>query len=337
MYVGSGREPIVERRQRRTGCVGDRLERRLRRQPDQLRLGRPDAVLGGEIAHGVPDQPERGDREVEQVHRDLGTERMASLGLADLEPVRLELRQPAAGFADAAGDPLGEVDVVGVEVDVVGDEERARTDRYGTGGWMESCRPEVRLAAALTDLVLEPLVLTAPNVGQALAVGPPSGASVEVDRQVEARRDPLPEGAREVDDLVHGRRPERDERDDVDRADARMLTLVGVHVDLVDRRGDEPLEGVADRVVLAGHREHRPVVARVARAVEQGDLGDGRDRVGKPVDDVEPAPLGDVRDRLDEHPLMLLGAARRRWPTAQPSSSIGTWTPRSRATSIARS
>ena len=336
MYVGSGGKPFVDAANG-LGMCGDRLERRLRRQPDQLRLRRPDAVLRGELAHDVPDQPQGGDLEVEEVHRDLGTGRMASFGLVDLEAVRLELRQSPAGFADPPCDPLGEIDVVGVEIDVVGDEERARADRHSPGGWVESCRAEVRLAAALTDLLLEPLVLTAPNVGQALAVGASSGASVEVDGQVEARRDPLPEASGEVDHLVHGRRPERDEGDDVDRADARMLTLVGVHVDLVDRRCKEPLERLADRGVLAGHREDRAVVAGVARAVEEGDLGDGRDRIGKPVDDVDPAALGDVRDRLDEHPLMLLGAARRRWPTAQRSSSIGTWTPRSRATSIARS
>ena len=72
------------------------------------------AVLGGEIGDRVPGEPKRRRGEVEQVHRHLGPERVAAFGLADLEPVRLELRQPAAGLADAARDAPGEVDVIGI-------------------------------------------------------------------------------------------------------------------------------------------------------------------------------------------------------------------------------
>ena len=115
-----------------------------------------------------------------------------------------------------------------------------------------------------------------------------------------------------------------------------MLAGVGVHVDLVDRGRDQALQGVHDRPVLAGHREDRAVVARVARPVEEVDAVAGRDRLGQPVDDVEPAALGDVRDGFDQHATML--ALRRTANDGQSSvASIGTWMPRSRATSIARS
>ncbi len=113
---------------------------------------------------------------------------MTTLGLTDLEPVRLQLRQPAARLADAAGDPLREVDVIGIEVDVVGDQERASTDRYGACGRMHPMRSEVRLAAVLLDLDLEALVLPPADVGEALAVGPQGGSRVEVHRQAEAGR-----------------------------------------------------------------------------------------------------------------------------------------------------
>ena len=59
----------------------------------------------------VPDQPQRRDREVEQVHRHLRAERLAALGLADLEAVGLDARQAAARLADAPGDALGQLDV----------------------------------------------------------------------------------------------------------------------------------------------------------------------------------------------------------------------------------
>ena len=87
-----------------------------------------------------------------------------------------------------------------------------------------------------------------------------------------------------------------------------MLALVGVHVDLVDRSGDEPLQRIGDRPVLTGHREDRPVVAGVARPVEQRDAGRRADGLGEPVHDVKATSLGHVRNRLDQHGLMLLGA-----------------------------
>jgi hypothetical protein len=88
--------------------------------------------------------------------------------------------------------------------------------------------------------------------------------------------------------------------------------------------------------VLTGQGEHGSVVTGIAGAVEERHAGDRRDRLGQPVDDVETTPLRYVRDRLDQHVLMLpsrgcLGVAD------QASSSMGTRTPRSLATSIARS
>ena len=72
---------------RRVDTVGDRQEGGQRRQADQLRLGEQHAVLGRDVAHGLPDQPQRGDREVEDVHRDLGATQFL-----DPEAVGLDLR-----------------------------------------------------------------------------------------------------------------------------------------------------------------------------------------------------------------------------------------------------
>ena len=121
---------------RGTGVVGDVEQRGQRREPDQLRLGEADAVLGRELADRLPRLPHRRRPEVEQVHRDLGADRVAALRLLDAEPVGLDARQPAAGLADAARDPLGQLHVVALEVDVPGDEERPGADGH---------RPEPRV------------------------------------------------------------------------------------------------------------------------------------------------------------------------------------------------
>ena len=136
-----------------------------------------------------------------------------------------------------------------------------------------------------------------------------AASGVEVDRQVEALRDPLAEAARQLDALVHRRVAERHERDHVDRADARVLALVLLHVDLVDGRPDEPLQRVADRAGRSGEGEHRAVVARIARPVEEVDAGDAGDGRASQLDDLESAALGDVRDGLDE----AIGQVGRRW------------------------
>src|SRR5690349_1907966 len=129
-----------------------------------------DPVLRGELTDRVPNEPERRDGEVEQVHRDLRAQRMAALGLADLETIRLQLWQPAARFSDAASDALREIDIVRVEVDVVGDQERASADRNRAGRRMHPPRPEVGLATVLLDLDLEALVLPAADIGEPFAV-----------------------------------------------------------------------------------------------------------------------------------------------------------------------
>ena len=240
--------------------------------------------------------------EVEEVHRDLGPgfERIAALRLRDREPVGLDLGQPAAGLPDPAGDPLRELDVVGVEVDVPGDEERPGADGDRPGRRMHPGRPEVRLAAVLGDLGLQALVLAATDVGELHPIGPPRRPGVEVDRQVEALGDAGAEAPGELDRLVHRRVPERDERDDVDRADPGVLARVLVHVDVADGGRDERLEGGRDRARRTRDREDGAVVAGVARPVEEVDAGHRRHRAREPVDDVEPTPFGDVRDRFDQ-------------------------------------
>ena len=182
---------------------------------------------------------------------------------------------------------------------------------------------------------------------------------VQVDGQLEPLRDPLPERPGQVDAGVDRGVAERDERDDIDRPDARVLALVDVHVDVVDGGLDEPLEGVRDRPVLAGHREHGAVVAGVARPVEQGHAADRADRLGHPVDDIEAAAFGDVGNRIrrarpdasdparpaDGRPCTtgrfravthLHARARRRASCATPTSS-GCGRPRRSASSARRS
>ena len=104
-------EPQVARRRREatldrvlgrsTRTVRDGQERRQRRQADQLRFGEVDPILGGHVAHGLPDEPERRDLEVEQIHRHL-----RATQLLDPEPVGLDpwaARRRTRGHAGRSG------------------------------------------------------------------------------------------------------------------------------------------------------------------------------------------------------------------------------------------
>ena len=282
--------------------VGDGQEGVERREPDQLGLRELHAVLGGDLADRLPHHPQGRDFEVEDVHRDLGPAELLDPEAVGLD--RRRARRPIRGRV--ARSRLARSTSVGREVDVVGDEERAGADGDGAGRGVHPGRAEVRLTAVLVDLGLQALVLPAADVGELDPVRPVRRVRVEEHRQIEPRRRACCPNARAratQSSIVVV--TERHERDDVHRPDPRVLPGVRVHVDLVDRRGHEPLERLADGVVLAGEREDGPVVARVARPVEQVDARDGRDRVGETVDDVEPTTLGDVRDGFDEHPSML--------------------------------
>ena len=142
-----------------------------RRQADELRLAQLDALVGGQVADRLPEQPERRDRVVEQVHRDL-----RPLDVVQVEPQRLDPRQSAGSLADAVGDALGEVDVARLEVDVEGDQERSSADGHGAGGGMHAGRAEVGLTPEMRDIRLEALVLWLADVSQDDPLGPACAA-----------------------------------------------------------------------------------------------------------------------------------------------------------------
>ena len=107
----------------RAGMVRDGEERGQRRQPDQLRLGQLHAILGGEFADRLPDGHRRrglkSSRFIETCARRSSTIQ---------KPLAWTCGRPPPDSRDPAGDPLGEVHVLGLEVDVVGDQEGPRPD-----------------------------------------------------------------------------------------------------------------------------------------------------------------------------------------------------------------
>src|SRR5439155_27029025 len=109
--------------------------------------------------------------------------------LLDPEATGLDPRQAAAGLADPTRDPLRELHVARLEIDVVGDQERPSPDRDRARRGMQAPRSEVRLSSGLADRLLQPLVLSASDVGELDPVGPGGSLRVQVDRQLVALGD----------------------------------------------------------------------------------------------------------------------------------------------------
>src|SRR5215216_4764567 len=66
---GRGEPLLVRISGRRARTVRDVEQGGERGEPDELRFGQVDAVLGRDLRDRFPHQPDRGDREVEEVHR----------------------------------------------------------------------------------------------------------------------------------------------------------------------------------------------------------------------------------------------------------------------------
>ena len=85
-----------------------------RREPDELRGLNRCLVFERRCPHGFESYWHRGLLQVRQVHRDLRP-------AANLQPERLDARQPAIALLHLPGDGSGHLAVVGVEVGVEGD------------------------------------------------------------------------------------------------------------------------------------------------------------------------------------------------------------------------
>ena len=114
-----------------------------RREPDQLGLVQMNAILGGLGPDGSP-RPARpawsGSRAGSSTPAPGRVPRSRS-------PLAWTRGRPPLDFADPPRDPLGELHVPALEVDVVGDQERPGADGHRTGAGVERGRARSRAPA----------------------------------------------------------------------------------------------------------------------------------------------------------------------------------------------
>ena len=184
----------------------------------------------------------------------------------ETKPERAHSREAAVALAHGLRYLPCRLEVVAREVDVEGDQRRPCADEDAARPLVERRRPEVRADLAGVDAALQLGRSSTPEEGR-----PParSKVGVEEDRQ----RQLLPHSPRELErrgaSTLGIGLPDRDERDDVGGADARVGAFVSTQVDplpsALDAReqcGDELLFAPDDRV-------HAAVVVCIRMDVEQ--------------------------------------------------------------------
>ena len=83
-------------------------------------------------------------------------------------------------------------------------------------------------------------------------------------------------------------------------AETRMLAAVGAQIDVGGGALEQRQHGAFDTVGVAEQREHRAVVRRIRRMVEQADTRYRADRRGHRRDDLGTPSLADVGNALDD-------------------------------------
>ena len=160
----------------------DRLpQRRRRHQPDNLALEHAHAVALGLALHQLEDPEDRRLLVVGEVHRYLD-----DAAILERDAHRLHVAQPAAAHPDRRRDLLCDIQPIGREVDVVGDQRHARADHRGAAARMRRRRAVVRRPSRLRQLRREPFELAAPDVFEILARRIRRRVFVQEDRQREA-------------------------------------------------------------------------------------------------------------------------------------------------------
>ena len=278
-------------------AVDERIERD---ESDDLALRDLHAFLQRERADHLERFLERCPVVVDHVHRDLHE---APFG--ECEAFRADRRESAVALPDRLRDAFRDPDVGRPKVHIPRDQDRPGPDDARAGGRVQARGAEIRLPVRVRlDIDLEAFVFAAPHVREGAPVGPGCGRLVQVDGDVEFVRDPLADGARQGDAILHRHARDRDERKDIEGAHTRMLAAMRVHVDPLDRRGRSSKCRFGHRPPVSDERDHGAVVVRVHLDVQDPRSGDGRDRGPERIDDVLAPAFRKVRHALDDldHP-----------------------------------
>ena len=266
--------------QRRYGDVGD-VHRNLR-----------DAVLLDKPADGLG-RPER-----------TGTHQGITVGIPDhLARDRIALADGAALFAHIEGNGVGTARGGGIEVEIHGDQEIARTDGRGarTGySVVERTRPEIRRRLLMRQFFGQCLVFPFAADGQ---IAPPwrkRRGLITIGRDMQFPGDTLGQFAGQLGALFERDARDRDQRQYVRGAHTRMRALMFAHVDQFGSLFHPRERRFDDSFGRADERDNGTVGRLAGIDVQHFDAAGGFDGRYDSVDYCPVAPLAEIRDTFHD-------------------------------------
>ena len=288
------RNPVRDRRLR---------DARGREEPDEL--SRPHARSPRlRLEHDPLDENVWRRRvDVDDVRRDLHD------AAPELEPERLDPRQPVRGLAHGRSDIAGGLERP-EKLDVEGDEQGTNADEDGPGPCVEQPRTVRGLELAGVHTPLE-LRWAAPAVEDRSASV--ADRAVEEDGHSELVPDPAAHGVRDGRSAQRVGRRQRDDGNDVRRTDARMDAVVATQIDAAPSLGDPRDEAGFELLIVTDERHDRAMVIGVEMRVEHARAG-ARERARDRRDRRSVTALRHVRHRLERQHAPTLRRVRE--PTA---------------------
>ena len=202
---------------------------------------------------------------VGQVHRNLRQP-------ADQKSRAFDEAHAAARKADRFGDLLRNLDVGGVEKNVVSNQKFARANDRRSGRRMHPGFTIIGFARRVGyDVRANAFELSAPDVFQVLPLGRGCRRFVEVNRDLISLPDLFAHVPRHGHTVFNGHAIDRNEGHDVRRTHAGMRSLVPVQVDQLCRLADAANRGLLDRFPLPHQSDDAAVVIGVHLAIKQED------------------------------------------------------------------
>ena len=175
----------------------------------------------------------------------------------------------AALLPELEGDVRGVGLVPGVQGDVVGDEELARTGDQGAEGGHVARRAEVRRPLGILELLLEALVLPLADHRQVAPLRAAGGVLVQVDGNAQLLAHALAQAPRQLRAVLQGHALHRDEGTHIAGAHAGVRPGVAAHVDHLGGLLHRPEGRLHHAVRIAHEGHHRAVRVRARIHVQQ--------------------------------------------------------------------
>ena len=214
---------------------------------------------------------------------------------------RLDIPQAPIPATNRPGNLLRHQQVIGREVDVVSDQQRAGSDGDGPSRRVEAGRAKIGAPRGIAlDGRPQSLELSPSHIGQIGPIGPRRRFLIQIDGKVQLAGNQLSGLLGQGDTFGHRHAPQRNEWEDIERADPRMGSLVAGQIDRRDRYLRRSSRRLDDRARLTGIGDNGPVMVCVHPVVEHDDPGNGRNRRDDPPHLLRVPPLTEIGHTFDD-------------------------------------